>query len=58
LAHKGKKTNEVLEQEMFSLTNQLIKRSGLSDKELVKFQRDLQIICIEYLQDYESRVFH
>jgi len=43
---------------MFSITNQLVKRSGLSDKELVKFQRDLQSLCIEYLQDFESRVFH
>jgi len=58
LAFKGKKTNEVLEQEIFSICNMLIKRSGLTSGEIAQLQTDLKMDCIEYLQDYEARVFH
>jgi len=58
LAHKGKKTNEVLETEMFSILNQLLKRSGLTSSEIAELQSELKYDCIEYLQDYDVRIFH
>jgi len=55
---KGKKSDIVLETEMFSLTNMLVKRDFLQPKALLKLQRELSILCIEYLQDLDSRPVH
>lgn len=58
MSFKGKKSDIVLETEMFSLTNMLIKRDFHKQKVLEKLQRELKSLCIEYLQDLESRPTH
>jgi len=58
LTFKGRKTNAVLEQEMFSILNRLIKRDFYTDTENKRLQLDLQNDCVEYLQDFNKREVH
>jgi len=58
IGYKGVKTDEALEQEMFSLLNMIIKRGFYSSDKSNQMKQDLKNTCIEYLQDYDLRPTH
>lgn len=53
-AHKGEKSLEVIEQEMFSLLNQIIKRAFYASKQVEKMRNELRNLSVEYLKKNED----
>jgi len=53
--YKGVKTDEALEQEMFSLLNMIIKRGFYQSEESDLHKSTLKQLCVEYLMDYDKR---
>lgn len=58
MGFKGVKSDEVLEQEMFSVLNKIIKRGFYSADEQRKHRVELREFIYEYLMDYDHRPKH
>jgi len=58
MGYLGVKTDEVLETEMFSLLNQILKRSYNPADKAAKMKIDLMNTCTEYLMDFDHRPTH
>lgn len=51
MPHLGPKTPEMLEQEMFSLLNMIIKRDFYVPEKMQGMKNDLKALCLEYTKE-------
>jgi len=58
LSFKGVKTDDILETEMFSILNRIMKRDFYTPKDQDEMKSELMDLCIEYLQDLKARPTH